>query len=72
MGSPDLFFASCERLDMWRGETVGLVHTLRSVRVLTKRGLVLLEVVSRSPEVPTNYPQHRAGLCSGEAHLQDP
>jgi len=56
---------------MWRGETVGLIHTVRSIRVLTKWGLVLLEVVSHSPEAPTNYPQHRTELCSGEAHLQD-
>lgn len=69
MGSPDLLFAFSECLDMWRGETVGLIYTVRSMRVLTKWGLVLLEVVSRSPDVLTNYPQHRAGLCSGEAHL---
>lgn len=50
---------------------MGLIHTIRSIRVLTKWGLVLLEVVSHSLEVPANYPQHRAGLCSGGAHLQD-
>lgn len=49
---------------------MGLIHTVRSIRVLTKRALALLEVVSCSPEVPSKYPQHRAGLCSGEAHLQ--
>lgn len=35
---------------------MGLIHTVRSIRVLTKRALVLLEVVSCSPEASTNYP----------------
>lgn len=70
MGSPDLFSASCERLDMRRGETVGLIRTVRSTRVLTRWGLLLLAVLSPSPEAPTNYAQHRAGPGSGEGHLQ--
>lgn len=65
MGSPDLFFASCEQVDVRSGEAVGLICTIRSIRVLTKWGLVLLEVVPHSPEASANYPQGRAGQGSG-------
>lgn len=54
---------------MWRGEMVGLIRTVRSMRDLTKWGSVLLEQQEAlwqlhfcTPEASVNYPQHWAVL----------